>query len=221
MGNPWRTAFEQGCAQALNSLLAERGAQEMLAHVTSPFADALGSPNPLGILKTLSKHPRLLEQVDVPNEGGQSALWLAMGQEKVLEAGILLKTGANPNQRGLQGLLPSWFLAWQGQAALLQVLLTYGARLDDDRPGHPGVVELAIESRSRETFALVLEQAGVDAWAPTHKGRDLWQALGSLQNSWGGLLEQARKRQRARLLHQAWQVSFPAAGCPLALTARL
>lgn len=221
MSNPWRMAFEQGCDQALNSLLTERGAAEMLAHVASPFTYALRCPNALEALKVLSKQPLLLERIDLPNGEGQSALWLAMGQEKVIEAGFLLKSGANPNQRGHQGLLPSWFLAWQGQTALLQVLLATGGRLDDERPGSPGLLELAIESRSRETFALLLEQPGVDAMAPTHRGKDLWQALGSLESSWAGLLEQARKRQRAALLHRAWQASFPAAGCALDLPARL
>lgn len=221
MDKEWVHAFNDGCTKSLTYLLETYGAQVLYQHIRAPFICALQSPNSSGLIRVLSRHSEVTLGVDLPDETGKSALWVAIGQERPLDVAALLRAGANPNQRNPKGWLPSWFLAWQGQAALLESVVAFGGQLSDPTQTDRCLLGLAIESASLPTFGFLLPQPEVDVFGPLANGKDLLDAVRHLPQAWADALEQERRRRRARDRQLAWQDSFPAAGCATTPSARL
>lgn len=213
MEREWGQAFNCGCAQSLTQLLDAHGAQVLSQHIRAPFVSALQSPNATGLIRVLAQQEEARLRVDTPGEDGKSALWLAIGQERPLDVVALLRAGASPNQRGPKGLLPTWFLTWQGQAAVLESVVLFGGQLADPTQTERSLLGLAIESASLPTFTFLLPHAEVDVFAPLPNGQDLIEAMKHLPERWAQALEHERKRRRAGERFLAWQGSFPGAGC--------
>ncbi|XP_046379013.2 uncharacterized protein LOC124150879 isoform X2 [Haliotis rufescens] len=111
--------------------------------------------------------------VDYPNDEGQSALFCACCEDKYASAQLLLKFGANPNERSNCGMTPLHMACYSGNTGLLVKLIEAGGDLRLHDYDGRSAKDWAVANRDpkkRGKMVEFLEKAHM--YAMTHSGRD-------------------------------------------------
>ncbi|XP_067672729.1 uncharacterized protein [Haliotis asinina] len=111
--------------------------------------------------------------VDYPNDEGQSALFCACCEDKYSSAQLLLKFGANPNERSNSGITPLHMACYSGNISLLVKLIEAGGDLRLHDYNGRSAKDWAVanrEPKKRRKMVEFLEKAHM--YAMTHSGRD-------------------------------------------------
>jgi uncharacterized protein len=110
-----------------------------------------------------------IQQVDVADKYGHTALMVAARDGKVTEVDDLLNRGASLTARSDKGKTPLHYAAANGRVEVVQLLLSKGAEVDPrDKEGHTPLMLAANYGCDQSLQALI--RHGADALAMSHAG---------------------------------------------------
>lgn len=132
---------------------------------------------------------------------GKAPLWLALAGERTRELTVLLQCGADPSTPNAQGWLPMPFAIWQGCAAVVALLQSFGASVRESSPEGKSPALLAVESRDPTTIGLVL---GWTARPWEHSGAAAVLIRTAQSLGLQAVADGFRARERAERLGQTW-----------------